>query len=174
MTEFLVRRLVRGAQNTEDPAVREAYGRLAGIVGVVCNVLLFVGKFLLGTLTGSVAITADAVNNLSDASSSIVTLIGFRLAAKPADAGHPFGHHRIEYLAGLAVSVMILVIGVELARSSIGKILSPTAVEFSLVTVAVLLLSIGVKLWMAAFIKRWAGASARPRWKPRPWTAATT
>ena len=86
MTEFLVRRLVRGAQNTEDPAVREAYGRLAGIVGVVCNVLLFVGKFLLGTLTGSVAITADAVNNLSDASSSIVTLIGFRLAARLPDA----------------------------------------------------------------------------------------
>ena len=94
MTEFLVRRLIRDAQNTEDPSVREAYGRLAGIVG---------GKFLLGTLTGSVAITADAVNNLSDASSSIVTLIGFRLAAKPADEGHPFGHHRIEYLAGLAV-----------------------------------------------------------------------
>ena len=95
MTEFLVQRLIRGAQNTEDPAVREAYGRLAGIVGVICNVLLFAGKFLLGTLTGSVAITADAVNNLSDASSSIVTLIGFRLAAKPADEGHPFGHHRI-------------------------------------------------------------------------------
>ena len=107
MTEFLVRRLIRGAQNTEDPSVREAYGRLAGIVGVICNVLLFVGKFLLGTLTGSVAITADAVNNLSDASSSIVTLIGFRLAAKPADEGHPFGHHRIEYLAGLAVAAMI-------------------------------------------------------------------
>ena len=109
MTEFLVRRLIRGAQNTEDPSVREAYGRLAGIVGVICNVLLFAGKFLLGTLTGSVSITADAVNNLSDASSSIVTLIGFRLAAKPADEGHPFGHHRIEYLAGLAVAAMILI-----------------------------------------------------------------
>ncbi len=151
MTEFLVRRLVRGAQNTEDPAVREAYGRLAGIVGVVCNVLLFVGKFLLGTLTGSVAITADAVNNLSDASSSIVTLIGFRLAAKPADAGHPFGHHRIEYLAGLAVAAMILLIGAELVKTSIGKILHPADVECTAATILVLLASILVKLWLARF-----------------------
>ena len=151
MTEFLVRRLVRGAQTTEDPAVREAYGRLAGIVGVVCNVLLFVGKFLLGTLTGSVAITADAVNNLSDASSSIVTLIGFRLAAKPADEGHPFGHHRIEYLAGLAVAAMILWIGAELVKTSIGKILHPADVECTAATILVLLASILVKLWLARF-----------------------
>ena len=151
MTEFLVRRLVRGAQNTEDPAVREAYGRLAGIVGVVCNVLLFVGKFLLGTLTGSVAITADAVNNLSDASSSIVTLIGFRLAARPADGGHPFGHHRIEYLAGLAVAAMILLIGVELVKTSVGKIVHPANVECTAATILVLLASILVKLWLAHF-----------------------
>lgn len=151
MTEFLVRRLVRGAQNIEDPAVREAYGRLAGIVGVVCNVLLFVGKFLLGTLTGSVAITADAVNNLSDASSSIVTLIGFRLAARPADDGHPFGHHRIEYLAGLAVAAMILLIGAELVKTSIGKILHPANVECTAATILVLLASILVKLWLAHF-----------------------
>ena len=151
MTEFLVRRLVRGAQNTEDPAVREAYGRLAGIVGVVCNVLLFVGKFLLGTLTGSVAITADAVNNLSDASSSIVTLIGFRLAARPADDGHPFGHHRIEYLAGLAVAAMILLIGVELVKTSVGKIIHPATVECTAATILVLLASILVKLWLAHF-----------------------
>ena len=151
MTEFLVRRLVRGAQNTEDPAVREAYGRLAGIVGVICNVLLFAGKFLLGTLTGSVSITADAVNNLSDASSSIVTLIGFRLAAKPADAGHPFGHHRIEYLAGLAVAAMILLIGAELVKTSIGKILHPADVECTAATIFVLLASILVKLWLAHF-----------------------
>ena len=151
MTEFLVRRLVRGAQNTEDPAVREAYGRLAGIVGVVCNVLLFVGKFLLGTLTGSVAITADAVNNLSDASSSIVTLIGFRLAARPADGGHPFGHHRIEYLAGLAVAAMILLIGAELVKTSVGKIIHPANVECTAATILVLLASILVKLWLAHF-----------------------
>ena len=144
-------RLIRDAQNTEDPSVREAYGRLAGIVGVVCNVLLFVGKFLLGTLTGSVAITADAVNNLSDASSSIVTLIGFRLAAKPADEGHPFGHHRIEYLAGLAVAAMILLIGAELVKTSIGKILHPADVECTAATILVLLASILVKLWLARF-----------------------
>ena len=151
MTEFLVQRLIRGAQNTEDPAVREAYGRLAGIVGVICNVLLFAGKFLLGTLTGSVAITADAVNNLSDASSSIVTLIGFRLAAKPADEGHPFGHHRIEYLAGLAVAAMILLIGAELVKTSIGKIIHPADVECTAATILVLLASILVKLWLARF-----------------------
>ena len=116
-----------------------------------CNVLLFVGKFLLGTLTGSVAITADAVNNLSDASSSIVTLIGFRLAAKPADAGHPFGHHRIEYLAGLAVAAMILLIGAELVKTSIGKILHPADVECTAATILVLLASILVKLWLARF-----------------------
>ena len=151
MTEFLVQRLIRGAQNTEDPSVREAYGRLAGIVGVVCNVLLFVGKFLLGTLTGSVSIMADAVNNLSDASSSIVTLIGFGLAAKPADEGHPFGHHRIEYLAGLAVAAMILLIGAELVKTSIGKILHPADVECTAAAILVLLASILVKLWLARF-----------------------
>lgn len=173
MTDFLVKRFIKNSTDVNDPAVRTAYGNLAGAVGIFCNVLLCAAKLAVGTLFGSISITADAVNNLSDASSSVITLVGFRLSAKPADDEHPYGHARIEYLAGLAVSVMILVIGVELARSSIGKILSPTAVEFSLVTVAVLLLSIGVKGWRP-LIKRWAGASARPRWKPRPWTAATT
>ena len=111
MTNFLLQRFVRGWEDTGDPAVREAYGRLAGLTGLCCNVLLFLGKFLVGTVTGSVAIAADAVNNLSDASSALVTLIGFRLAAKPADDGHPYGHHRIEYLAGLAVAAMILPFG---------------------------------------------------------------
>ena len=153
MTDFLVKRFIKNSTDVNDPAVRTAYGNLAGAVGIFCNVLLCAAKLAVGTLFGSISITADAVNNLSDASSSVITLVGFRLSAKPADDEHPYGHARIEYLAGLAVSVMILVIGVELARSSIGKILSPTAVEFSLVTVAVLLLSIGVKLWMAAFNK---------------------
>ena len=154
MTDFLVKRFIKNSTDVNDPAVRTAYGNLAGAVGIFCNVLLCAAKLAVGTLFGSISITADAVNNLSDASSSVITLVGFRLSAKPADDEHPYGHARIEYLAGLAVSVMILVIGVELARSSIGKILSPTAVEFSLVTVAVLLLSIGVKLWMAAFNKK--------------------
>ena len=154
MTNFLLRRFVPDYQNTADPAVREKYGNLAGIVGIVCNVLLFVGKLLAGTLCGSVSVTADAVNNLSDASSSLVTLLGFRLAARPADEKHPYGHARMEYLSGLAVAVMILVIGVELVKSSVQKILHPEAVEFSVLTAAVLTGSILLKLWMALFDRK--------------------
>ena len=156
MTNFLLRRFVPDYQNTADPAVREKYGNLAGIVGIICNVLLFAGKLLAGTLCGSVSVTADAVNNLSDASSSLVTLLGFRLAARPADEKHPYGHARMEYLSGLAVAVMILVIGVELVKSSVQKILHPEAVEFSVLTAAVLTGSILLKLWMALFIL-WSG-----------------
>ena len=147
MTNFLLRRFIPDYQNTADPAVREKYGNLAGIVGIICNVLLFAGKLLAGTLCGSVSVTADAVNNLSDASSSLVTLLGFRLAARPADEKHPYGHARMEYLSGLAVAVMILVIGVELVKSSVQKILHPEAVEFSVLTAAVLTGSILLKLW---------------------------
>lgn len=154
MTNFLLRRFVPDYQNTADPAVREKYGNLAGIVGIICNVLLFVGKLLAGTLCGSVSVTADAVNNLSDASSSLVTLLGFRLAARPADEKHPYGHARMEYLSGLAVAVMILVIGVELVKSSVQKILHPEAVEFSILTAAVLTGSILLKLWMALFDRK--------------------
>ena len=154
MTNFLLRRFVPDYQNTADPAVREKYGNLAAIVGIVCNVLLFVGKLLAGTLCGSVSVTADAVNNLSDASSSLVTLLGFRLAARPADEKHPYGHARMEYLSGLAVAVMILVIGVELVKSSVQKILHPEAVEFSVLTAAVLTGSILLKLWMALFDRK--------------------
>ena len=151
MTDFLVKHFIKNSGDVHDPAVRAAYGKLAGIVGIVCNLFLCAAKITAGVLSGSVSITADAVKNLSDASSSIITLVGFRLSAKPADEEHPYGHARIEYLAGLAVSVMILVIGVELARSGIGRILHPTPVTFSAVSAAVLLLSVGVKLWMAAF-----------------------
>ena len=131
--------------------MRTAYGNLAGAVGIACNALLCAAKLLVGTLFGSISVTADAVNNLSDASSSIITLVGFKLSAKPADKEHPYGHARIEYLAGLAVSVLIIVIGFELARTSLDKILHPTPVAFSWLTVAVLVGSIGVKLWMAVF-----------------------
>ena len=132
--------------------MRTAYGNLAGAVGMVCNALLCAAKLLMGTLFGSISVTADAVNNLSDASSSIITLVGFKLSAKPADKERPYGHARIEYLAGLAVmTVLIIVIGFELARTSFGKILHPTPVAFSWLTVAVLAGSIGVKLWMAMF-----------------------
>ena len=119
MTDFLVKRFIKNSTDVNDPAVRTAYGNLAGAVGIFCNVLLCAAKLAVGTLFGSISITADAVNNLSDASSSVITLVGFRLSAKPADDEHPYGHARIEYLAGLAVSVLIIVIGVELARTSI-------------------------------------------------------
>ena len=151
MTAFLVKYFIRDPDNTQDVAVRTAFGNLAGAVGIVCNVFLCLAKLVVGTVFGSISITADAVNNLSDASSSIITLLGFKLSSRPADEEHPYGHARIEYLAGLCVSVMILVIGVELARSSLDKILHPTPVVFSWLTVFVLVLSICVKLWMAMF-----------------------
>ena len=151
MTDWLVRHLVRDWESTEDPAVRERYGILAGGVGIALNLLLSLGKLFAGMLTGSIAVTADAFNNLSDAGSSVVTLVGFKLAGQKADAGHPFGHGRAEYLAGLLVSLMILLVGVELGKTSIEKILHPEAVEFSLVSVAILAASILVKLWMGRF-----------------------
>lgn len=151
MTGLLVRMFIRDCENVEEPAVRGAYGTLAGIVGIICNLILFAAKLVIGTVSGSVSITADAVNNLSDASSSIMTLVGFRLAQKPEDAEHPYGHARIEYLTGLAVAALILVIGVQLAKSSFLKILHPEPVEFSIALVIVLMLSILVKLWMALF-----------------------
>ena len=154
MTNFLLRLFVKNYQDTADPAVRAKYGNLAGLVGIVCNVLLFAGKLLAGTISGSVSITADAVNNLSDASSSVVTLVGFRLASRPADAEHPYGHARMEYLSGLAVAAMILLIGAELVKSSVQKILHPEAVEFSALIVVILALSILVKLWMAVFNRK--------------------
>lgn len=151
VTKFLLRCFVKNYENAADKTVRSACGNLACIVGIACNVLLFAGKFMVGMLFGSVAITADAVNNLSDASSNVVSLVGFKLGSKPADKEHPYGHARYEYLAGLAVSVMILVIGIELGKGSIGKIIAPTAVEFSWLSAAVLVASILVKLWMSGF-----------------------
>ena len=151
MTQILLRLFVRDRENTQDPKVRSAIGSLSGIVGISCNLLLFLLKLLVGTLAASVSITADAMNNLSDATSSIVTLLGFKLAEKPADEDHPYGHARYEYLSGLAVAAMIIVIGFELVKSSVEKILNPTAVEFSFVTAAVLLGSIAFKLWLAGF-----------------------
>ena len=151
MTEFLLKHFVKGYPDTSSPAVRTRCGNLAGTVGIVCNVLLCAGKFLAGFLSGSLAISADAVNNLSDASSSVIALLGFRIAAKPADDEHPYGHGRTEYLAGLAVSVMILLIGLELVKTSVGKIMAPEPIQAGLVPLAVLVVSVLVKLWMAAF-----------------------
>ena len=151
MTKLLLHLFVKDADNTESPKVRAAIGTLSGLVGIVCNVLLFAFKLLVGTLTGSVSITADAMNNLSDASGSIVTFIGFRVADKPADEHHPYGHARAEYLSGLGVAALILVIGLELVKTSVEKIIHPTPVTFTTVAAVVLLASIAVKFWMNLF-----------------------
>lgn len=153
MTSLLLRLFVKDWQNTSAPAVRTRYGKFSGVVGIICNILLCVAKFLIGTLSGAVSIAADAVNNLSDAASSVVTLVGFRLSEKPADEEHPFGYARVEYLSGLAVAALILVIGVLLIISSVKKLFSPDpdSVAFSWVLVIVLVLSIAVKLWMSLF-----------------------
>ena len=159
MTQFLIRLFIRQPDHAQDPKVRAAYGNLACWVGVACNLLLCLGKLTVGTLFGSIAIMADALNNLSDASSNVVSLVGFKLAAKAPDAEHPFGHARYEYLAGLAVSVTILGIGFSLLKESVVKVLHPTPVMFSWLTVAVLAASILVKLWMSGF-NRIIGRSA--------------
>ena len=154
MTQLLIRLFIKRPEDTKEPAVRTAYGNLASIVGMACNILLCLGKLTAGTLFGSIAIMADALNNLSDASSNIVSLIGFRLASKAPDAEHPYGHARYEYLAGLVVSVTILAIGLSLGKESIGKVLHPTPVVFSWLSVAVLAASILVKLWMSGFNRK--------------------
>ena len=151
MYNWLLSLFVKNSSDFEDPKVRSAIGKFSGSVGIFCNLLLFAMKLAVGTLVGSVSVTADAMNNLSDATSSIVTLLGFKLSEKPADSHHPYGHARYEYLTGLGVAAMIVVIGFELAKTSVGKILAPTAVEFSAVAVLVLLASVAVKLWMAGF-----------------------
>ena len=142
---------IKRPDDVKDAAVRTAYGNLASLVGMACNILLCIGKLLAGTLFGSIAIMADALNNLSDASSNVVSLIGFRLAAKAPDAEHPYGHARYEYLAGLVVSVTILAIGLSLLKESALKVLHPTPVAFSWLSIGVLAASILVKLWLSGF-----------------------
>lgn len=154
MTKLLIKLFVKDSGNVTSPAVRSAYGKLAGKTGIVCNVLLCAVKFITGLLTGSVSITADAANNLSDASSSIISLFGFKLAEKSADKEHPYGHARYEYLAGFLVAVLILVIGVELLRSAAEKIFGSSQVEYSAAAMIVLAVSVLVKLWMALFYTR--------------------
>lgn len=154
MTQFLLRIFAAGGAKAQDGTARAAIGKLSGAVGIFCNVLLCAVKLVAGSLSGSVSITADALNNLSDATSSIVTLLGFRLAERPADAHHPYGHARYEYLSGLGVAAIVIVIGFELVKTSVMKIIHPVAVDFSVVTVLVLAASIGVKLWMAAFNRK--------------------
>lgn len=153
MTSWLIRCFVRDADRVDDPAVRYAYGRLAGCAGLAANLLLFVGKLLVGLLSGSLGIMGDAFNNLSDAGSSVVTLVGVKLSAAPPDKEHPFGHGRIEYISAMMVALLILLAGFELFTSSIGKIRNPEPVDFHIISLVVLGASILVKLWMALFYR---------------------
>lgn len=151
MSKLLFKMFIKDSENTSSSTVRAAYGKLAGYVGILCNLMLCAGKFFAGVISGSLSITADAVNNLSDASSSIISLIGFKLSEKTADREHPYGHGRYEYLAGFMVAVLIIIIGVELLRDSVIKIITPTEVEFGVISVTALAISILVKLWMMLF-----------------------
>lgn len=148
MIEFLARVFIRHRDTLSPSALRQAYGQLCGAVGIGLNLLLFVGKLFAGTISGSIAITADAFNNLSDAGSSVVTLLGFRLAGRKPDPEHPFGHGRMEYISGLAVAGLILLMGVELGKSSLKKILSPEEIVSSPLVLAILAVSVAVKLYM--------------------------
>lgn len=154
MTDLILRIFVRDHKNTEDPAVRDKCGRVAGAVGIVTNFLLFLMKIIVGTVFHSVSVTADAVNNLTDSGSSVVTLIGFKMASKPADEKHPFGHARIEYLSGVIVSFIVIFLGLQLGMSSIEKILTPEENALTPVALVVLVISILVKLWQCLFYRK--------------------
>lgn len=154
MTDLILRIFVRDHKNTEDPAVRDKCGRVAGAVGIVTNFLLFLMKIIVGTVFHSVSVTADAVNNLTDSGSSVVTLIGFKIASKPADEKHPFGHARIEYLSGVIVSFIVIFLGLQLGMSSIEKIITPEENALTPVALVVLVISILAKLWQCLFYRK--------------------
>lgn len=151
MLKFLAKMFIKTPREYDDPATRRAYGVLCGAVGILLNILLFAGKFIAGSLAKSVAVTADAFNNLADAGSSVITMIGFKLAGQKPDKEHPFGHGRFEYIAGLLVSAAIILMGVELLKTSIEKIIAPQAVEFSVLTAVILVFSVAVKIYMAVY-----------------------
>ena len=154
MTEFLVRHFIKDYNDVEQVSVRTAYGVLASIVGICCNVFLFAVKFIIGLVVHSVSVTADAFNNLSDAGSSIISFVGVKMAEKPADADHPFGHGRIEYIAALVVSFLVLEVGFTFLKDSIGRIRNPEELNFQAVSVVILLLSVAVKLWLGLFNRK--------------------
>lgn len=154
MIQLLARVFIKNQEDVENPKVRQAYGVLCGTVGIVLNILLFAGKWLAGFLSGSIAITADAFNNLSDAGSSVLTLIGFHLSGQKPDQKHPFGHGRMEYISGLFVSVAILIMAVELIQSSVHKLIHPEAIEGSPLILAILMVSVCVKVYMAYYNKK--------------------
>ena len=154
MTEFLIRHFIKDYENVEKISVRTAYGVLASIVGIFCNVFLFAVKFVTGIVLHSVSVTADAFNNLSDAGSSVISFVGVKMAEKPADRDHPFGHGRIEYIAALVVAFLVLEVGFTFLKDSIGRIRTPEVLNFQAVSIVILLLSVGVKLWLGLFNRK--------------------
>ena len=154
MTEFLVRHFVKDYEKTDNADVRTSYGILSSIVGICCNILLFAAKLLIGVGMHSLAIMADAFNNLSDAASSVISFVGVKMANKPADKEHPFGHGRIEYIAALIVSFLVIEVGFTFLKSSLEKIRNPEEITFQMVPFLILVLSVGAKLWMALFNRK--------------------
>ncbi len=154
MTDLLIKLFIPDAKNFNDPKVRKKFGTLSGVVGIICNTILFLAKLFVGIVTSSIAVTADAFNNLSDAGASIVTLACFKIAGAPADKEHPFGHGRVEYISGLIVSVAIILTGLSFVKSSIEKIISPEPISFSKISLFILVLSLLVKLWMGLFNRK--------------------
>ena len=152
-SNFLVRKFIKDSENVSDSNVRTSYANLAGTIGIITNSILFLIKLSVGIISGSVSILADAFNNLSDAASSIITIIGFKLASKPADAEHPFGHGRIEYITAMIVSFMVMLVGLQFVKTSFQKIINPTIVTFELIPFILLLISIGFKFWLSKFNK---------------------
>lgn len=154
LTGFLVKLFVKKPEDTKNVKVREQYGKLSSITGIVVNLLLFASKFIIGTISGSISIVGDSVNNLSDAGSSIISLISFKLSNKPADTGHPFGHARVEYISSSIIAVIILFIGVELMKTSVNKMIRPEAVDFNFIIILILVLSISTKAWLYFFNRK--------------------
>lgn len=154
MHTILVKLFIRDSENIRNPQVRTAYGTLGSVAGIVTNILLAILKYVAGMLSGSISVTADAINNLSDAGASIISLVGVKLSAKPADKGHPYGHGRVEYISALAVAFLVLLMGIELFKSSVDKITNPVPVKFSIVSLCILIFSIFAKLWLGFFNKK--------------------
>ncbi|HYF82198.1 MAG TPA: cation diffusion facilitator family transporter [Clostridia bacterium] len=153
LTDMLIKTFVRDNENIRDKNVRQKYGYLGGFVGIVCNVMLSAAKVTIGLMSNSIAITADAVNNLTDAASSVITLIGFKITNKPADREHPFGHARIEYISAMIVSFLVILVGFEFLKSSFERVINPEVLKFDIISFSVLIISIGIKVWLSRFYK---------------------
>lgn len=154
MIDYIIKKFIKDYENVNDSRVRESYGVTASIAGIIANTLLSISKIVTGFSFNSISVMADGVNNLSDSASSVITLIGFKISGKPADKDHPFGHARMEYLTGLILGIAVLLVGVELIKSSLNKIMNPSETTFSLAMIIVLLLSVLIKLWLSLFYKR--------------------